>query len=158
MHPSSVRIPAVQVLINMPNAMGQSDYRRDMAPKVILTSAARIWVDDEGILNVVSLGVRSTAESGQEFLAATRELLGDQRAALLLDAREWPGGTPSSWSQFISMLESMFLAGAVIANPLATERMGVFPQIFDGMLVPFRVFDAEEPARAFLRQHLDDHP
>lgn len=126
-----------------------------MASKVIVTSAARIWLDDEGILNVVSLGVESTVESGQEFIAATSELLGDQRAPLLLDAREWPGGNAASWRQFISTLERISFAGAVIASPLSIDRMGVFPQVFDGLLIPFRVFDAEEPARDFLRQHLD---
>jgi hypothetical protein len=128
-----------------------------MASQEKRTSAARIWLDDEGILNVVSLGVESTEESVRDLLAAKRELLGDQRAALLFDAREWPGGSPSSWAQFISMLESNCLAGAVIANRLSTERMGVFPQVFDDLLMPFRVFDAEEPAREFLRQHLDGY-
>ena len=129
-----------------------------MASNEKRTSAARIWLDDEGILNVVSVGVKSTEESGREFLAAKRELLGDQSAALLLDARDWPGGSPASWKQFISILESICFAGAVIASPSSIERMGVFPQVFDDLLMPFRVFDAEEPAREFLRQHLDSQP
>lgn len=126
-----------------------------MASPEIRTSAARIWLDDEGILNVLSLGLESSLESVQEFAAAKHELLGDERAALLFDAREWPGAKPAAWKQFVSMLETISSACAVVASPLSIKAMGAFPKAFDDFLVPFRVFEAEEPAREFLRQQLD---
>ena len=126
-----------------------------MASNEIITSAARIWLDGDGILNVVSLGVRSTEESGREFMAAKLELAGDRRAALLLDARKWPGGTPTSWRQFVATLEGHFFACAVIASETAIREMGVFPKVFDDLLIPFRVFEDAEPARGFLRSHID---
>ena len=125
-----------------------------MASEEIHTSAARIWLDDEGILNVVSIGVESTEESGREFFAAKRALLGDQRAALLLDARRWPGGSPASWVQLTQQLETISFAAAVVASPVSTERMGAFPDVFAGLLIPFRVFDEVEPAREFLRRNI----
>ena len=127
-----------------------------MGPEERRTSAARVWFDDEGILNVVSLGVESTEQTGREFLAVKRELVGSRRVALLLDARDWPRGNPASWKQFISVLESICYAGAVIASPKSIKAMGVFPQVFDDLLIPFRVFETEEQARDFLRRHLED--
>ena len=125
-----------------------------MGPQERRTSAARLWVDQEGILHVVSLGVVSTEETFWEFQDAKRELIGKQRVAMLMHAEEWPKGTPGSWSLFVSALEGMCFAAAVIASPASLQAMGAFPKVFDDMLIPFRVFDSEEPALAFLRDHI----
>lgn len=120
------------------------------------TSAARIWLDEEGILNVLSLGVASTEESVREFLAAKDDLVGSDAVPMLLHAKDWPKGSPRSWGLFISVLENLSYAVAVVASPTTLRGMGAFPKIFDDLLIPFRVFESEEPALVFLRQHLND--
>lgn len=118
------------------------------------TDNARIWLDDEGILHEVAIGIGSTAHSVDSNFAIFRELTGGKRVPILFDAREWPKGDPGSWSRFIATLESICIAAAVVANPDAVTAMGAFPKLVDDLLIPFRVFDAEEPALAFLRTHL----
>lgn len=75
-----------------------------------------------------------------------QELAGRRRVALLMHAQEWPGASPGAWQQFISLLEDLCFAAAVVASPLSEQGMGAFPQVFDDLLIPFRVFDSEEPA------------
>ena len=53
------------------------------------------------------------------------------------------------------MLEDITYVVAVIASPSSTVRMGVFPDLFDNLLIPFRVFEEEQPARDFLHRYMD---
>jgi hypothetical protein len=125
-----------------------------MAMDLRTTDNARIWLDDEGILHEVAIGVESTAHSVDRNFAIFRELTGGKRVPILFDSRDWPKGDPASWSHFIAIIESVCTAAAVVANANSVAAMGAFPKVVDELLIPFRVFDAEEPALAFLRSHL----
>ncbi|MDJ0925966.1 MAG: hypothetical protein QNJ77_15550 [Acidimicrobiia bacterium] len=120
------------------------------------SSDARILLDDEGIIHVIAIGVPSTAPFVDETFAVVRELAGGQRAPILFDARDWPRGTPASWARFISKIESICLAAAVVADTRAAKALGRFPEFLDDLLIPFRVFPDEEPALEFLRGYLPD--
>lgn len=120
------------------------------------TTAARLWLDDEGIIRYVSIGTESTAATVAEGFAAIREVAGGKRVPILFDSRAWPKGDPGSWSRFIASLESVCVAAAVITNPRSEKAMGAFPQLVDNLLIPFRLFADEEQALDFLRSHLND--
>ena len=117
------------------------------------SATARIWIDDEGIVHYVSLGNKSTAESVSEGLGIVREITGRKRCPILFDGREWPKGDPASWSRFIAGIEAVCTAAAVVTTPATVQAMGAFPRLLDDLVIPFRLFDAEEPALAFLRRH-----
>jgi hypothetical protein len=121
-----------------------------------ITSAARVWLAEDGILHVSSLGVESTEDSVRELQAAKLDLVGKARVPMLFHGENWPRGTPRSWGKFVSIIESMSYAVAVVISPMSLKAMGAFPQLLDDLLIPFRVFESEEPALAFLRQHLND--
>lgn len=115
------------------------------------TETGRIWVDDEGIVRFVATGARSTADTSAENLAALRELTGGKQAPILFDVRAWPPAHPSFWHQFIDTVATMCVAGAVIVDGPALDRLGEFPQLIDKLLVPFHVTSDEADALAFLR-------
>ncbi len=46
-----------------------------MSSEAIDTSAARVRIDDDGILNVLSLGLESTEQSGRKFFAQSKNSL-----------------------------------------------------------------------------------
>lgn len=118
------------------------------------SAAARIWIDAEGIVNYVSVGTESTAESVAEGLSIVREITGGRRVPILFDGRNWPKGDPASWNRFVTGIEGVCTAAAVVTTPATVQAMGAFPRLLDDLVIPFRLFDAEEPARRFLHKHL----
>jgi len=119
------------------------------------STTARIWMDDEGILRYVSIGVESTEATVVEGMQIVRELSGDVPVPILFDARSWKGGDPKSWIKFIAMIESVCSAAAIIVAPESPNVMGGFPEAIDGLVLPFRVFPDENAALDFLRQYLE---
>jgi len=117
------------------------------------TASARIWRDEDGIVHYVSRGVASTAQSVDENMQHVRNISDGRRVPILFDARDWPRGDPSSWARFISIVESVCLAAAVLVNPTSEKALGRFPDLIDDLVVPFRVFKDEDEALAFLRGH-----
>lgn len=120
----------------------------------IITETATIWVDESGIGHVEAIGSASTAASVEATIAALRELLGDgRRAPVLFDARRWPSSDTAGWVRFISLIESVCLAGAVLVDPERPADLGQFPEVFSRLLVPFAVFTTEPEAVAYLESH-----
>ena len=96
----------------------------------------------------------STPESVNEGLGIVRELTGGKRAPILFDARSWSGGDPASWVRFISTIENVCVAAAVIVSPPSASTLRSFPEYIDGLVVPFRVFEDENAALEFLHTYL----
>ncbi len=119
------------------------------------SATARIWLDESGILHLVALGAESTAATVAESFQIVRELTGGSRVPILFDSRDWPKGDPASWSSFISSIESICTAAAVVVNSASAQAMGAFPKLLDDLVIPFRLFPDEEAALSFLRRHLD---
>lgn len=117
------------------------------------SSIARMWLDDEDILHYVATGGASTSATVEEGFGIVQELTGGRRVPILFDARNWPKGDPASWQRFIERIESICVAAAVIVTPASKDAMGAFPPIVDHLLIPFRLFEEEEAALAFLRGH-----
>jgi hypothetical protein len=121
--------------------------------EIVETAAARIWLDEDGIVRYVSRGVVSTAQSVDEGMQAVKKITGGRRVPILFDARNWPKGDPSSWVRFISMVETHCLAAAVLVNETSTKALGRFPEFIDDLVIPFRLFEEEDAALEFLRSH-----
>ena len=62
----------------------------------IVTTAAKIWLDESGILHVQASGVASTAETVDESFTAMEQLLAGRKARFFFDARKWPRGSAGS--------------------------------------------------------------
>lgn len=119
----------------------------------IETTTARIWVDEEGLVNYASRGVVSTKETVKESMEALSEVTGGRPVPILFDSRGWPSGDPASWVHFINMIEAVCSAAAVIVDGDSAPRMGSFPGLLDSLMIPFRLFADENEAREFLRSH-----
>jgi hypothetical protein len=119
-----------------------------------VTSAARIWIDDEGIVHYQAIGTPSTAQSVIEGISAVREMAGGTPTPILFDARGWHSSDPKSWVQFINMIESVCSAAGVVVDAESQKAMGSFPSLLDTLVIPFRNFSSEDEALTFLRQHL----
>ena len=125
----------------------------------IATETATIWIDESGIGRVESRGVPSTASSVEATITALRELLGEgRRAPVLFDARRWPSSDTAGWVRFISLIESVCVAGAVVIDPERPADLGHYPDFFSRLLVPFGVFTTLDEAVAFLESHATNTP
>lgn len=118
------------------------------------TSALVSLVD--GIVTIASTGAPSTAETVTETLGAVLDITRGTRRPILFDARQWPSGEPASWVRFISTIETVCVAGAVLIGHEAASRLGDFPNLLDRLVIPFQVFADEPSAVAFLATFVDD--
>jgi hypothetical protein len=114
---------------------------------------ARIWQDDEGIIHMVALGVESSDDTVGETMELLADLVAGTPAPIFFDARNWPSGDAPSWARFISRIESVCSAGAVLVDPENPPRLGKYPSLLDALVIPFRVFTDETEAMAFLHTH-----
>jgi hypothetical protein len=117
--------------------------------EVITTTAALVFVDDHGVLHIVSNGIQSTAETVRETFAAAQSLL-TAPAPTLFDVREWPRPGAGFWVNFIDLLPASVSAGAILIAPGGRATLGGFPDAVNRLMVPFDVFTDEEEAEAFL--------
>jgi len=125
--------------------------------QVIQTTAASVFVDDHGLLHVVSNGIESTPGTVRETFAAARSLL-TRPTPTLFDARNWPKPGSGFWVTFIDLLPSAVSAGAILVGPEGRDDLGGFPGAVNRLMVPFEVFDDESAAIAFLVQFVPDAP
>lgn len=116
--------------------------------------ASEVSRDDDGIIRIVSTGVKSTAESVEATFVDVRALTAGSREPILFDARKWPAADPKSWVRFISLIEDICSAAAVVIDPAITGELGRFPQLLNTLIIPFQIFTDEAEAMAFLRKHL----
>ena len=116
---------------------------------MITTTAASVYVDDQGLLHIVSNGTSSSGETVNETFAAPRTLT-EQPIPTLFDARKWPIGGSDFWVAFIDSLPSVVSDGAIIIDPGAPSALGGFPKAVNRLMVPFEVFTSEEEAVEFL--------
>ena len=121
----------------------------------ITTTTARIWLDEEGIIHYVSIGVASTADTVTESMSVLSELSVGRPAPILFDSRGWPSGDPASWVRFINTIEAVCSAAAVVVDAESAPKMGSFPLLLDSLVIPFQIFSNEEEALAFLHGHLE---
>ncbi len=119
----------------------------------IKTRTAKLWVDQRGIAHIQSTGVPSTAATVQETMTALQQLLGGTRAPIIFDARKWPSGDTASWVRFISLVEQVCIAGAILVDPERPADVGRYPEVVSKLIVPFGVFTTEVDALAFLETH-----
>jgi len=121
--------------------------------EVIHTTAATVFVDDHGLLNIVSNGTQSTEDTVRETFTAARSLL-DRPNPTLFDVRDWPRAGAGFWAAFIDLLPATVSAGAILIGPEGRTDLGGFPEAVNRLLVPFDVFNDEEEAKAFLMRFL----
>lgn len=119
--------------------------------EVIKTTAASVFVDDHGMLHIVSNGTQSTGRTARETLTAARSLLTGP-VPTLFDARSWPKARSDFWVTFIDLLPTVVSAGAILVAESGREDLGGFPGAVNRLMVPFEVFTDEEEAVAFLMQ------
>lgn len=119
------------------------------------TETATILVDSLGIAHIEATGVASSAASVEATMGALRQLLDGRRAPLLFDARRWPSSDTGGWVRFISLIESVCLAGAVLIDSERPSDLGNYPSFVARLLVPFEVFTDEAGALAFLESHAE---
>ena len=125
--------------------------------QVIETTAASVFVDDHGLLHIVSNGMESTSVTVRETFAAARSLL-TRPAPTLFDARNWPKPGSGFWVTFIDLLPSVVNAGAILVVPEGRDDLGGFPGAVNRLMVPFEVFDDVDAATAFLMQFVPTPP
>ena len=121
--------------------------------EVIHTTAATVFVDDHGLLNIVTNGTQSTEHTVMESFAAARSLL-DRPNPTLFDVRDWPRAGAGFWAAFIDLLPATVSAGAILIGPEGRTDLGGFPEAVNRLMVPFDVFIDEEEAKAFLMRFL----
>ena len=117
--------------------------------QVITTTAASVYIDDQGLLHIVSNGTSSNKETLNETFAAARTLI-EQPIPTLFDARKWPMGGSDFWVAFIDALPSVVSAGAILIDPGASSALGGFPKAVNRLMVPFEVFTSDVEAVEFL--------
>jgi len=116
---------------------------------VIATRASSIFVDDHGLLHIVSNGTPSTPETIEETFGAARALT-PTPVPTLFDARQWPVGGSDLWVTFIDLLPSVVSAGAILIEPEGAAGLGGFPRAVNRLMFPFEVFSTESEAMDFL--------
>ena len=115
-----------------------------------ITQATRV-IDDGDVIRVIGIGAQHTPATVVETFAAVQELSGSDRMPILFDARDWGEIELPSWVQFVSNIERVCLAAAVLVEPDdLTQYVGIFPDVVDRLVIPFRVFEEEADALAFL--------
>ena len=102
---------------------------------------------------MLALGVESSDRTVRESMELLADLVAGTPAPILFDARNWPSGDAQSWARFIGQIESVCSAGAVLVDTENPPRLGKYPSLLDALLIPFRVFNDETEAMAFLRTH-----
>lgn len=117
------------------------------------TTAAEVFVDDHGLLNIVSNGTQSTEQTVRETFAAARSLL-DRPTPTLFDVRDWPRAGAGFWVTFIDLLPTTVSAGAILVGPEGRADLGGFPEAVNRLMVPFDVFSDEDQAKTFLTRFL----
>lgn len=117
--------------------------------QVITTTAASVYIDDQGLLHIVSNGTSSNKETVNETFAAARTLI-EQPIPTLFDARTWPIGGSDFWVAFIDALPSVVSAGAILIDPGTSSALGGFPKAVNRLMVPFEVFTSDVEAVEFL--------
>jgi hypothetical protein len=117
--------------------------------ELITTTAASVFVDDHGLVNIVSNGTQSTAQTVRETFAAARSLV-TVPTPTLFDARNWPRAGAGFWVTFIDLLPATVSAGAILVLPAGRADLGGFPEAVNRLMVPFDVFTDEGEARTFL--------
>ena len=122
--------------------------------KETTTTTARVWLDDDGIVHYVSIGVSSTADTVMEGLTAVGQLTDGKPSPILFDSRGWPSGDPASWVQYINMIEMVCSAAAVVVDAESASALGAFPARIDELVIPFQVFYDEDEALEFVRSYL----
>lgn len=126
--------------------------------ETIRTETAIVWLDETGIAHVESRGVASTAATVEATIAAVESLLKGRRAPLIFDARRWPSSDTGGWVRFISLIETVCLAGAVIIDPEQPADLGHYPDFVAKLLIPFTVVTEEAHAIAFLQPYVELTP
>jgi hypothetical protein len=116
---------------------------------MIKTTASSVYLDDQGLLHVVSNGGASSASTVKETFAAARTVI-DRPVPTLFDARLWPVAGSDFWVTFIDELPSVVSAGAILIAADDAAALGGFPRAVNRLMVPFEVFTQEEDAIAFL--------
>ena len=114
-----------------------------------------VWMDDAGYLVIRAKGIPSTAETVQETLASVLAITGGKKVPLLIDARNWPSGSPGSLQTMVENMDRLFTAGAMVVDPDNPPALGAFPEIVDRLVVPFRMVHSVEEGRAFLMDNAD---
>lgn len=126
------------------------DHDFDQAIDTLATTVAL----SDGILHIRSKGIVSTETSVSETIAAAIRLSDGQRHPVLFDARLWPGGDPRGWMSVINQMRTAFSAGAMIVDPGSFEALRERFAAFGQLLIPFRVFQTEAEARAFIEPYI----
>ncbi|HEY4606870.1 MAG TPA: hypothetical protein VIH55_04400 [Acidimicrobiia bacterium] len=117
--------------------------------EAIESTAASVFMDDRGLLHIVSNGTPSTKTTVRETFGAARTLT-EHPVPTLFDARRWPVGGSDFWVAFIDVLPSVVSAGAILIEPDEVAGLGGFPRAVNRLMVPFEVFTEEDEAIAFL--------
>ncbi len=116
------------------------------------TPAASL-VYENGHVRITGKGSHHSPATVTDTLTAARRLAGGRRIPLLFVNPPWEFDAPS-WAQFIGMIADTANAAAVVADDAAVvERLGAYPEVMSGLLVPFEVFADERDALQFVEDH-----
>ena len=126
------------------------------ASNAIVTSTARHWLDDEGILHVVGLpGSAHTLADARENVGVDGRIAKGGKAPTVIDmrliesisrdARNYYGGPEAA---------AIYAAAALIADSPLSRILATFFLGINKPLIPTRLVEGEEAAVAWLRQFL----
>jgi hypothetical protein len=121
--------------------------------EVIETTATSVFLDERGVLHVVSNGTMSTPETVAETVAVIHILV-SRPVPALFDARKWPKAGSDTWMAIIDVLPSIVSASALLVLPDGEALLGGFPSAVNRLMLPLEVFTDESEATAFLEQFI----
>ena len=128
------------------------------AVTVFTSDITEYTVRDDGIVigREINLDVPRTAESIAQSFDRLAEFLQGKRPPGIWDARSVPNFPLNVWQVFVSRVDSVVVALAILVDEAGEKTMGGFPDAISSMLIPVRLFRDEEGAIEWLRQFIDE--
>jgi hypothetical protein len=137
-----------------PDLAGESaaDYRSAMPHELVLT-AARVWIDDDGIARGEALpDSNETREGAKAMIEHLRRAGGGRRLRFLMDIRRGRSISRDARTYLGSEeVGTVVLAGALLVDSALSRGIGNFYLAINRPRWPVRLFTSETEALAWLR-------
>jgi CheY-like chemotaxis protein len=112
---------------------------------------ASFWINNEGILNIVTKPVLRTKENTQVFVSNLKKLLGGKKVFVISDLTRVGEISEEARDYYKKELPGMFNAIAMVAGTEMGRMVGAVVNFAFNPTIPTRIFRDEKEARAWLK-------
>jgi hypothetical protein len=115
---------------------------------------AVIWIDSEGILHKVSKNVTRTPEEVKHLYSSIRTMTNGKRVCALMEVSKEGISDKETRDILKKEIPKTFSALAIMSSTPLGKLIGNLLAVLAPMHIPAAVFDTEEEARKWLKEHV----